>query len=92
MSEDLNDYWQNLLSRKCELWEKATTQQLSEAEQEELLAEYKSLAEKLIPHQLDELERMKIHFQLMERQGTITPDFKALYKKKAELDRKFSDP
>ncbi len=30
--------------------------------------------------------------KLMRRQGTSMPDFEALYKKKAELDRKLSDP
>jgi len=30
--------------------------------------------------------------QLMNRQGTIAPDFNALYEKKAEIERKLSDP
>jgi hypothetical protein len=88
MSDERDDYWDALINRKRELAEKAATQRLSKQEQEELLAEYKVLLDKLEPCLQAQLERMKIHFELMARQGTIEPDFTALYKRKAELDRK----
>jgi hypothetical protein len=42
MNEGPQDYWQTLLNRMRELAEKASTQRLSKAEEEELIAEYKS--------------------------------------------------
>jgi hypothetical protein len=41
-----------------------------------------------MPHKLAEPERMKSQFQLMNRPGSVAPNFKALYKKKAELGQK----
>jgi len=88
MSDERDDYWEALLIRKRELVEKASTHRLSKQEQAELLAEYKALLDKLEPYMRAELEKMAIHFKLMDRQGTVEPDFEALYKRKAELNRK----
>ena len=47
------------------------------------------------PDRIDPMARARMTLDFMRklrtRQGSITPDFEALYKKKAELDRKVFD-
>jgi hypothetical protein len=40
----------------------------------------------------EELEMMAFAERLAARQGTFIPDFRALFEKKAELDRRLMDP